>query len=621
MGPQSFHNSTPHALKGKPFCAWDGEGITREDRHDYVMLANSTGGYLENLDGIPTIDILDMVLDASPDYIHVGFALGYDWNKWLKDLDRESLEVLYHHGKVQWNGYRIEWLPGKNLSVAVRGKRVIIYDIFPFFQRSFVSACDEWLGSDWYMRDEIVREKKNRNAFTVADIPTVKEYNNAELVNLADLASELRKRLNNVGIHVNRWDGPGAIAAYLYKKHKTKQSISETPAPVAEAARHAYAGGRFELIRKGHTENRVFQYDIRSAYPSAMRFLPCLTCGQWRHVERPTRIVPYGLYRIRVPHQLTESRTQPQPLWHRNKDGTVFWSATPHNWYWSPEAELVHIQPEEGWEYSTDCDHSPFDFVEPLYEKRAALKAMGDGGHIAYKLGLNSLYGKLAQQLGWEPGPPLRIPPYHCLEWAGYVTSHCRAQVYKAASYAPDDVIAFETDAVFSRVPLPVKLGSGLGEWEGTSYKNMTYIKSGYYYAETENGEHVEKTRGINKGSVSRFDAIAAMLDGRDIEAIQTRFITLGQALAQDFSLWGQWITKPRILTTALNGKRIDLTRREYVWKDLGDGWEETEGGFHDTDGLSFPYPVEWIDGGFILPSGEENFRQRDLEEEFLSDY
>jgi hypothetical protein len=193
----------------------------------------------------------------------------------------------------------------------------------------------------------------------------------------------------------------------------------------------------------------------------------------------------------------------------------------------------------------------------------------------------------------------LKLPPYHSLEWAGYVTSHCRAQVYLAAQLAPDDILAFETDAVFSRVPLDLPVSERLGDWGKTEYADLTYLKSGMYFGTLSTGETVEKSRGITKGSLTR-EEVKHALDceriGKPVPplvASATRFITLGQALHQDFSIWTHWITGPRVIQTALNGKRIDLITQQ-PFNDKLDGWMETQEGFHDTE-FSYPYEVEWI--------------------------
>lgn len=608
------------AYLARPFVAWDGEGLTIDGRHLFVMLAGSDGSYVQDKHGLSTEECFETFLDSDPASIHVIYGSGYDVNKILKDMDRETLEKLYFNGRVRWNGYSVSWRPGKCFGLRTEKRKFLLYDVLPFFQTSFVKACDEYLGNDYPGRSLIVSGKGMRGGFRLEDMEYMREYNNAELAALAALANELRQRLYNADLRIQRWDGPGAIASALYKQHNTKQAIAPCPDGVAKAGQHAYAGGRFEIVRKGHSTCPAFQYDIRSAYPNAARYLPCLAHGEWRQwTGNPVR--PFGVYRVQ---KVTPDRTDTMPhlLWQRNKDGTVYFTDSSHGWYWSPEAQLASELPghviHEGWEWIPECAHEPFWFVEPLYQKRAALKRAGDGAHVGLKLGLNSLYGKLAQQVGWNPGPPLRIPPYHCLEWAGWITSHCRAALYRAALLAPDDIIAFETDAIFSRSPLALPVGERLGEWEETAYVDLSYFKSGMYYGRTRTGKTVEKSRGINQGSVTREKVIDALATDAPIEAEQTRFITLGQALHQDFSQWGQWVTTPRVLQTLLDGKRIDLYDSRDEWKPLEDGWTETVGGFHATD-FSYPYEIAWKAETLTSPDGRtlRMLRNADSDEAF----
>ncbi|HEY6022365.1 MAG TPA: DNA polymerase, partial [Candidatus Paceibacterota bacterium] len=420
----------------KEFVSWDGEGGNEDDgTHTYFLLANSSGSSLTSREGLGTLPVFEMLLSSRPGVTNIIYGGNYDINCWIKDVSMEALSELYQTGKTRWNGYYIEWRPGKSFTIKQGPRSFTIFDVLPFFQCSFVKACDEYLGPSWPYRDEIVREKARRGNFDWSEIESIGDYNRAELENLISLANELRTRLFKVDIRVSRWDGPGAIAASLYKKYQTKSHLGTPPEGVILAGRHAYAGGRFEIIRKGHSLSPAYQYDIRSAYPSAIRSLPCNNPehGHWdrRYIaDGPIRdIKPFGIYRIEVVNPWTKSTTQPQPLWMRNKDGTVYFCEYSSGWYWSPEAQLMTelggVNIYEAYEWTQECDCHPFHFVESLYNKRAALKKANDGAHIGLKLGLNSLYGKLAQQIGFDPGPPLRLPPYHSLEWAGYITSHC----------------------------------------------------------------------------------------------------------------------------------------------------------------------------------------------------
>jgi hypothetical protein len=284
--------------------------------HDYVLLSSSEGDTVQHPAGLSTVTAFDTVLARAElgrvgkhDAIHVIYGGGYDFNCWMRDLSRDQLATVYRarfpvslrvDGDDGPREYRVRWRPGKALWISDGLRTVTVFDVVSFFQCSFVKACDKYLGTEWHERDRIVAEKERRGTFTYAELTDIRTYNDAELVNLVRLMDELRLRLDKVGLHLDRWDGPGAIAAKLLtqrgvRHHKDKDSI---PGPVAVAGRHAYAGGRFEVIRFGQSDQPVYQYDINSAYPSAMRSLPSLAGGTWSRRDGYVRC-PYALYHVR----------------------------------------------------------------------------------------------------------------------------------------------------------------------------------------------------------------------------------------------------------------------------------------------------------------------------------
>lgn len=254
------------------------------------------------------------------------------------------------------------------------------------------------------------------------------------------------------------------------------------------------------------------------------------------------------------------------------------------------------------WVFRPNSDRKPFDFIEPLYMKRRALKKAGDGAQVGIKLALNSLYGKLAQQVGAEEREDgtWRLPPYHCLEWAGYATSHCRATILGAVINNLDSVIAFETDAVFTTKPLDVKIGSNLGEFGEDIFNNMTYVQSGMYFADHSDGHPVEKTRGVDRGEIHRELILENMFKplakDRVAAARLTRFVGVGMALMGRWQKWCKWETVTKNLTLEPTGKRIHLG-----CDACEDGHRVTKGKWHETmcplinDAHSLPFPVIWI--------------------------
>jgi hypothetical protein len=262
----------------------------------------------------------------------------------------------------------------------------------------------------------------------------------------------------------------------------------------------------------------------------------------------------------------------------------------------------------ESWEFIADPDApKPFAFIEPLYNKRRALKKAGDGAHVGVKLGLNSLYGKLAQQVGWsvEKGK-LRIPPFHQIEWAGYTTSYCRARVFMAALTNLESVIAFETDAVFSTAPLDVPISSNLGDFEETQFADLTYIQSGLYFGESD--ANISKTRGVDRGQLLRAEILERMAeplaDDRVATVNLTRFVGAGVALAQNFDRWRRWETATKQVTLEPTGKRIHIAPRhcEVCFDSkIRDSGAIIFGRWHDTicpflnDAHSSEFPIAWI--------------------------
>lgn len=610
------HNRAERDYLTKPFIAWDGEGVTRVEgeKQDYVLFANSNGDALTagRSKYLSTHRLFEFALTRNtPGTINVIYGAGYDWNMWLRDIPRESLEVLYSTGEVAWAEYWIKWRPGKTFHLGRRGTKesVLFYDVVSFFQRAFIQACDEYLGADFQQRDLIVKNKRLRGSFTEADLAEIAMYCDAELVNLVSLMNELRERLYRAGLKVSRWDGPGAIAVALFQQHGIKDHLQRTGQSESLAVRSAYFGGRFEVCKTGRRKKTLYEYDVNSAYPWALQDVPSMAGGTWETVEgfvNPgTDFVLYHVHFLGT----NDNLTRPFPLPHRLENGNVVFPRDTSGWYWGPEVFTAQKYVEKyggvlivthSMVFTPATDVKPFEFIKPLFDKRRALKAAGDGAHVGIKLGLNSMYGKLAQQVGWtETKEGLRLPPYHQLEWAGYVTSRCRAAVFGAVLQDLDSVVAFETDAMFTTKRLSVIQGADLGEWEYTVFTDMIYLQSGTYFAKTFAGEDVDKSRGVDRGELTYDLAMAALRSGDGtVSAKLTRFNGLGIALAQNFKKWLVWETMTKNVSVFPGAKRThvhEMCTQCQAGVRLTTRFHETYPYFGVERGTeSTPFPIEW---------------------------
>jgi hypothetical protein len=326
-------------------------------------------------------------------------------------------------------------------------------------------------------------------------VAEIRKYNAIECDLLAQLMEKFRAICLDADLHPATWNGAGKLAAYLHTHHGTLKAVeiaSLVPHGVLQMASDGYYGGRFEISRPGEVVGRdgpIHEYDENSAYPAAMLDLPCLLHGRWRKANAawlasaPADAV--YIARLRFRHDGIPFCGLPI----RQKSGRLYWPEEGQGTYWACEIRSAqrlgaHIEFFEGWCYvrGKGCRCHSFDWVHELYQRRLDLGK--DMRGLPLKYGCTSLYGKLAQRVGGKP--------WTNMVWAGLVTATVRAHLNDAIAQAPHDIIMIATDGIFSRVPLQLDLGKGLGQWEHKQHDRMFIVQPGLYW-----GAAKPKTRGV----------------------------------------------------------------------------------------------------------------------------
>jgi hypothetical protein len=623
----------------KEFIAWDGEGITIPDApiqmgrdhfhwegsrevfrgfeyqaQPYVLLANSKGGRITRQEGLHTIECLELILNTKVQYPHsifVGFGFNYDVNQILADIPEGRKEKLHEEGRCRiGSSYYIKWLPRKMIVVSHRpsGRSAVIYDVFSHFQSSFLVACEKYLGVDDPELDLIRRGKGAREVFKWEELDEfIIPYNDTELSMLVRIMDKLREDYAAVDLVPSQWHGPGAIVQKAFKKYNIP-IVRHLSKEILDASQYAYAGGRFEQFWMGRYEGTTYEYDLHSAYPAAAIQLPDLSHGYWEAVSsfQPSTFGVWYCSRKAAPSN------RPQPLFCRSETGLISYPNEVRGWYWTPEAELVPDDVEKGFVFHPTTERRPFSFIEEMYDQRRLLKSEGNSSERALKLCMNSAYGKLCQCIGGEEGPPR----WHQLEYAGYITSYVRALIYKAILLAPDSIIAVETDAVFSDTPLDLPMTDNLGDWELSTFDEITYLQSGFYYG-VKDGVVTCKYRGMDRAKdgphpdglpyevvLDYLKSHTGTTSGRlsTLRCSTTRFVGLGLSLATS-AVWRSWEKKRKYIrldetpVTWKRGKtkRIHI-REECAWCEDGvTMYEEMHplwiGGYQ---GESFARQIPW---------------------------
>lgn len=558
-----YKSSTVRAEKRmmeRVFIAWDGEGWTDHDlEHRYMYLACSEGYNIEypQLSTTRCLDLMLTVSEMFPRRIHVIFGGGYDATHILRDMSLFHREQLAATNHTVWNGYSIEYVPHKWFVVRSGQRAIKIYDIMTFFQSSFIVALRS---RGIQVPDIITAGKAARSDFSFADLNEIKQYTRLELELLVELANTLRDEFKEAGISLSQWYGPGAVAAKTMRRYNIRPHKMGRPSALVEnIVSAAYFGGRFETFQVGHHPGKVYQYDINSAYPDKIRNLPSLQNAKWIYgMGGGDLSYPYRIGFIRY-NGSNLGFTIPHPTPWRDKSGAVgFPRYNGGVWLWSYEWP-VGVIPTEVYTLELELDVLPFAFVEGLFLKRKEWKRLNRGGERALKLMMNSLYGKVVQQIGFKYiDGKYQLPGWHQLEWGGLITSPTRAQIWDAIQQNPTAIIAVETDSVTSTEPLQLDVGTGLGQWELTEYDWITYLQSGVYFTPDSDGVKVKiKSRGFDADSL-RHEQVLEYLDGpmdSPLLARARRFIALGNPRNH---LYGQWLDEVRELN--LNGgKRLHL--------------------------------------------------------------
>lgn len=518
--------------------------------HIYNMMgANNSDNDLRTSvvdnDGLRTVDCLKFLLDTKKAVgkrgILVGFAFNYDVNMMLKDVGEAKLLELWIEGETRWRGYTLRWTPSKSLYIKSRHDRssVTVYDTFGFFQCRFVKALQGW---DVPVPRNMAEMKDTRGEFTPQMNRDTLNYCLDECMSLSQMMSRLKDSLDSVNLDTRgKWHGAGAIAAGLLRREGIGDHVQpdETYGDLITPIMHAYFGGRTELFKQGEFDT-LYGFDIRSAYPYATANLPSLDGASFRnkpeHIPTPEVI---SLHHVRWD---TEPNAYIQPFPFRSKRQIIY-PYRGEGYYWSCEvaaAQTIHgsnIQLLDAWVLETPNPGRPFDFVPAIYEERAKLKRAGHFGHQSYKLAINSLYGKLAQGVGWRGS----VPPYRSYVWAGWITAYTRARMMQLAS---PDVVMICTDGIYFDRPQDLVEGPGLGELESSTYKQAFIAQPGIYTGVAEDGVIV-RSRGVWAKEVDFDDLRQGYRDHGPYYVSRmetTRFVGLGTVTTlRSFNTWRRW--------------------------------------------------------------------------------
>ena len=601
------------------FVGVDGEGVG----DDYVLLDCSLPDYPRLYTGsrLTTQECLDWLWGLAKHAGYCTFVLygaGYDFNNWMRDIPFEDVKRLANSQLVRYQDYLILWQSHFKFSIRkitsedttkeeygrerYKFNRIKtrlgdaredyieanFWDVLPFWQAPFVKALNMTLKERTIEKELIERMKEERGTFTHENIEELSKYNHAECENLAYMCVELDKWFSQSAIRPLHYNGPGSAAKALLRTHEPYMHAGRKVDPKARSLSRkmqgyifpgcddnrfmmyrslcAYAGALNRQLKIGYHPGNAYQYDLVSAYPSAMLKLPCLSHGYWTRT-RKFDMHTFGLWKVRY---TASKRMQLYPFFWRTPEGNIEYpNSFEERWCHTYElaaalaVDAAGVRILDGWAWTaTGCDDEmPFWWVGKDFLKRQQYKAEGnEGAANGLKLPLNSLYGSIAQARGGTPSNP---PWSQQIVWAGAITSYTRARLYLAYQLNPEAVVHMATDGIIATEELPLKLGSGLGEWERTDLQDLTVVQYGVYNAiewKEVDGEiwgvsrHRERGFRLSDNEIPEFtDRVHKMWDTghwNSLSLSQRVFITCGLVAQSEakYEEWCHWQDSTRIV-------------------------------------------------------------------------
>lgn len=520
--------------------------------------------------------------------LNMWYNLDFDANVFLKSiLDERQISVLTVNGTVETDGFEITYIPSKFLRIKDSNKHVYThYDASQFFYAPLADASEEWLNEE-KLEETVDVTKFGKDGTEVNDYIhnnwwDIEDYARKDAI----LVRDLWKEAVDVGEDLDIPMGLPFSTGYLaesYLNDRLREKPGTGPWEMATQAWKSYAGGRFEVLKRGDI-GPVAGPDINSAYPYVLSNLPDPKSLEWKIEEDPSievlREADFGFVTAEVS---TDSNRPIQPFAVKLDDKLKYPALRNHEVTTLKEIfvnaydydYLEDFEISQAWlGYDRGGAFYPFDFITDLYNQRKTFESNGNMKKgMLLKIILNSMYGKMCQTTPKreeiteahtldpmeELVPEMSLPEsirdaYQggFVEWleagayfnpflASYITGMTRLELHKRLlEYGLEDhTVMLATDSLmierdaFERSDFANDLvKSGLGNWD-YDYKGEAFvIGAGVYQVDLDNGKTKVKTRGFTEADLDGGLREAARGGGLSVRS--TRPITAAEAAWQN---------------------------------------------------------------------------------------
>lgn len=434
------------------------------------------------------------------------YNIQFDFESIVKHLDIVDLRELYHENEIVYNKHTITYLPRKFFGIEDNNNnRYYFYDMYNFLDVSLNKASKKFL------KDEKI-SSVDANLLNT-DI-TYWNNNKENIIKYCIKDAELTKRLadyfwdiiyKRLNFYPKSPMSKGKLSEEYFLHVCKVPAINHIPEKVVQTAYESFYGGRFELLKRGYAE-KIYCYDIKSAYPAEIANLPNFSKGKFVKVKEVNPDAYTGFYKCKV--MAYEENFSPFKL-KLNAGLNLYPNGTFNQFLTKKEYDFYErsfgnsaINVEYGYEWIPKTLEYPFKSeIERLYQWKDSEK--DEDIKYCVKIILNSLYGKFIQVSGDNNTTGRLFNPLY----AALITSGCRVKILELGLQRPYSVISFSTDSVISQEKLSVPLEAKLGDFQKDFEGQGVFVMSDVYNLWNDETKKVKsKLRGFSIASTKDYD-------------------------------------------------------------------------------------------------------------------